>query len=184
MRTLIKITLLSLLMTTGLLASTNNGIGGSTGGSSSMDWSEIFAMSVRYKAHFPSIVYKGSNIRIDNLCDNGVDVVTAEEVPVMVQADKNDENSPKILEYQKVSIPKWRLVYSACQGSDALSDEYCKGPVTSTSTLKYKVKVEDLDAEDTVSTFEKIYTIPSCDEWQYQRQSFDTSNFWESFTGV
>lgn len=184
MRTLFKITLLSLLLMTSVFASTNNGIGGSTGGSSSMDWSEIFAMSTRYKAHFPSIVYKGSNIRIDNLCDNGVDIITAEEVPVMVQSDKEDANSPKILEYQKVTIPKWRLIYNACQETGTISDELCNRPASDKSPLKYKVKIEDLDAEDTISTFEKIYAIPSCEEWQYQRQSFDSSSFWQSFSGA
>lgn len=184
MRTLIKITLLSLFLMTGVLARTDNGIGGSTGGSSSMDWSEIFAMSTRYKAHFPSIVYKGSNIGIDNLCDSGEEIITAEDVPVMVQSDKNDENSPKILEYQKVSIPRWRLIYTACQESGILSDDFCKGPASAHSPLKYKVKVQDFDTEGSFSTFEKIYTIPSCDEWHYQRQSFDTSNFWESISGV
>ena len=63
MKRLLKSTLFLFLLSGQILASTN-GIGGSNGGSNAMDWSEIFAQSSRYRTHFPTVSYKGSQIGI------------------------------------------------------------------------------------------------------------------------
>lgn len=174
MKMMMKATFITLLLSFNAWG-VANGIGGSTGGSNSMDWSEIFASSSRYHAHFPTIVYKGSNIGIDSLCEEGEQVITAQEVPVMVQSDSNDINSPKILEYQRISIPRWRLLSTLCADGGQ-----CNEISTESSKLKYRIKIDALESDQSVSTFEKIYVIPTCDEWEYQRHSFDSSTFWES----
>lgn len=188
MKKLLAITLTSILIMAQAFASVGNGIGGSSGGSNSMDWGEILNARAEYRTHFPSIYYNGMNIGIDNLCDNGADIVTAKDVPVRVKPNENAGDAPKILEYQRVRIPRWRLITAACKESlnfDPTS-EMCMGNNSDSSVpLRYKVKVEAINPHTTGNeSFEKEYTIPTCDEWDYIRNQVNASDFWESFTST
>ncbi len=186
MKKLLAISLSSFLIMAQAIASINNGIGGSTGGSNSMDWGEIFNSSSEYRAHFPSIYYNGATITIDNLCDNGLEIVTAREVPVRVKPNDASEDAPKILEYQYVKIPRWRLISAVCLETlkvDPTSEMCMEMRADATVPLRYKVKVEPLhhNIGSDAKPFEKEYTIPTCEDWDYMRDQVNASDFWESF---
>lgn len=186
MKKLLAITLSSFLMMGHAIAAINNGIGGSSGGSNSMDWGDILRSSAEYRTHFPSIYYNGTTISIDNLCDNGTEIVTATEIPIRVKPSDGPVDAPKILEYQRVRIPRWRLVTAACRQSldvDSTSDRCIEMRADSAAPLRYKVRVEPLHHSIGLEAvpFEKEYVIPTCEEWDYLRNQVNASDFWESF---
>ncbi len=186
MKKLLTLSLTSFLIMAQAFGSIGNGIGGSSGGSSSMDWGEIFNSSAEYRTHFPSIYYNGVSIGIDNLCDTGSEVITAKEIPVRVKPSEGAaSDAPKILEYQRVAIPRWRLISAVCKDTlkvDPSSEACSQMRYDSTVPLTYKVRVEPLHPNiGTSEAFEKDYTIPSCEDWDYIRNQVNASDFWESF---